>query len=79
MTIVNSSLSGTMSKMYSQIYPLVSISQQLDPLYERSMNEHILLIKEILGGNIKKAKEVLEKHIENCKNDGMKFFKKHKI
>jgi len=78
-TIVTSCLNGMIHKMYLQVYPLVSISQQLDPLYERSMNEHILLIKEILEGNVKKAKEILEKHIENCKNDGMKFFKKHKI
>jgi len=73
MTIVNSCLSGSMYKMYLQIYPLVSISQQLDPLYERSMEEHILLINEILEENIEKAKKTLEKHIENCKNDGIKF------
>ena len=78
-TIVNSCLNGMIYKMYLRIYPLVSISQQLDPLYERSMKEHILLIKEILGGNIKKAKETLEMHIENCKNDGMKCLKNHKI
>jgi len=78
MAIVNSCLSQSMNKMYSQIYPLVSISQQLDPLYERSMNEHILLIEEILEGNIKNAKKALEKHIENCKVDGMKFFKRTK-
>lgn len=77
-TIVNSCLSQSMNKMYSQIYPLVSISQQLDPLYERSMNEHILLIEEILEGNMKKAKKTLEKHIENCKTDGMKFLKSTK-
>ena len=75
MTIVNGCLNGMIHKMYFQIYPLVAISQQLDPFYERSMNEHILLIKEILALNIKKAKENLEKHIENCKNDGMKFLK----
>ena len=78
MTIVNSCLNGIMNKMYSRIYPLVSISQQLDPLYERSMNEHILLIKEILEGNTKKAKKTLEKHIENCKNDGMRFLESTK-
>ncbi len=36
--IVNSLLGGSINKMYSQIYPLISISQQLDPLYERSMS-----------------------------------------
>ena len=79
MTIVNSCLNRSIIKIYSNIYPLVSISQQLDPLYERSMNEHILLIKEILEGNIKKANNLLGKHIENCKNDGVKFFKNQKI
>ena len=38
MTIVNSLLGGSINKMYSQVYPLISISQQLDPLYERSMS-----------------------------------------
>jgi len=75
MTIINSCLSQSMNKMYSQIYPLVRISQQLDPLYKRSMSEHVLLIKEILKGNIKKAKNILEKHLENCKNDGIEVLK----
>jgi DNA-binding GntR family transcriptional regulator len=79
MTIVNSGLNGIMHKTYLQIYPLVSISQQLDPLYERSMEEHILLINEILKGNVKKSKEILENHVENCMNNGIKFFKKHEI
>ena len=38
MTIVNSLLSGSINKMYSQIYPLVSIYQQLDSSYERSIS-----------------------------------------
>lgn len=79
MTIVNASKSGKIYKMYLQLYPLVSISQQLDPLYKRSMSEHILLIKEILKGNIKKAKNILEKHLENCKNDSIKFLRKYEI
>ena len=77
-TIVNSCLNGMIYKMYLQIYPLISISQQLDPLYERSMEEHILLINEILKGNVEKAKEILDKHIENCKIDGLKFLKSTK-
>jgi len=72
MVIVKSCLSLSMNRIYSQIYPLVSISQQLDPLYKRSMREHIVLIKEILKGNKSKAKDILEKHIEHCKNDGIK-------
>ena len=78
MAIVNSCKNGKIYKIYLQLYPLVSISQQLDPSYERSMNEHILLIEEILKGNIKKAKKILENHIENCKIDGLKFFRKQK-
>jgi hypothetical protein len=31
------------------------MSQQLDPYYDRSMREHILLIEKILAGNIKEA------------------------
>ena len=78
MTIVNSCLNGMVHKMYLHIYPFVAISQQLDPSYERSMDEHISLIKEKLEGNIKKAKKDLEKHIENCKEDGIKFLKNQK-
>jgi DNA-binding GntR family transcriptional regulator len=79
MMIVNSCLSQMMNRMYSQVYPLVEISQQLDPLYKRSMSEHVLLINEILKGNVKKSKKILENHIENCKNDGLKYFEEQKI
>jgi len=75
MAIVNSCKNRKIHETYLQLYPLVSISQQLDPLYKRSMSEHVLLIKEILKGNIEKAKDVLEKHLENCKNDGVKILK----
>lgn len=77
-TIINCCSNDLIHKMYLQIYPLISISQQLDPLYERSMEEHILLINEILKGNVEKAKEILDKHIENCRADGLKFFKSTK-
>ena len=78
MTIVNSLLSGRIKKIYSRIYPIATISQQLDPSYEKSVNEHVLLIEEILEGNTKKAKNTLEKHIENCKIDNIKFLKSTK-
>ena len=79
MIIVNASKSGKIYKMYLQLYPLVSISQQLDPLYKRSMSEHVLLIKEMLKGNTKKAKNILEKHLVNCRNDSIKFLRKYEI
>ena len=61
-----------MHELYLQIYPFVEISQQLDPLYERSMSEHIKLIEAILDENVEEALKILEVHIENCKNDGFK-------
>jgi len=76
MEIVNSHKNRKIHEIYLQLYPLISISQQLDPLYKRSMSEHVLLIKEILKGNIEKAKDILEKHLENCKNDGIKILKR---
>jgi len=72
MAIVNSCLNQNMNKFYSHIYSLIRISQQLNPLYKRSLSEHNLLIKEILEGNTKKAKNILEKHLENYKKDSVK-------
>ena len=57
LSIVKSSLNEKLYKIYMRMYPFVSISQQLDPLYERSLNEHILLIKAILDKNILDAKK----------------------
>jgi len=52
------------------------MSQQLDPYYDRSMREHILLIEKILAGNIKEANKKLAEHLKNCKKDGINFTKK---
>lgn len=76
MTLIKSCLNGLIYRTYSQTYNLISISQQINPLYERSTNEHILLINEILKENLEKAIEILDKHIESSKIDGLKFFKR---
>ena len=44
MAVVNSSVNSKIIKSYLQLYPLVIMFQQLDPYYDRSMREHILLI-----------------------------------
>lgn len=75
LSIVKSSLNEKLYKIYMRMYPFVSISQQLDPLYERSLNEHILLIKAILDKNILEAKKILKTHINNCKCDGIESLK----
>jgi len=75
LSIVKSSLNEKLYKIYMRMYPFVSISQQLDPLYERSLNEHILLIKAILAKNILEAKKILKTHINNCKCDGIESLK----
>jgi len=72
LSIVKSSLNKKLYNIYLRMYPFVSISQQLDPLYERSLKEHILLIRAILDNNHVKAKKILEAHINNCKYDGIK-------
>ena len=78
LSIVKSSLNEKLYKIYMRMYPFVSISQQLDPLYERSLNEHILLIKAILDKNILDAKKILKAHINNCKCDGIKSLKDYR-
>lgn len=72
LSIVKGSLNGKLCNIYLRMYPFVIISQQLDPLYERSLNEHILLISAILDKNIMKAKKILEMHISNSQRDGIK-------
>jgi len=52
------------------------MSQQLDPYYDKSMREHILLIEKILARNIKEANKILAEHLENCKKDGINSTKK---
>jgi len=54
------------------------MSQQLDPYYDRSMREHILLIEKIFAENIEEANKKLAKHLENCKKDGINSTKKKK-
>ena len=76
MAVVNSSVNSKIIKSYLQLYPLVIMSQQLDPYYDRSMREHILLIEKILAGNIKEANKKLAEYLENYKKDGINSIKK---
>jgi len=70
--IVKSHMNTRLHNMYLHIYPLVEISQQLDPLYQRSNKEHIDLIEAILEGKNKEAVTMLQQHLEHCKIDGIK-------
>lgn len=72
--IVKSFNNRKIYEFYLNIYPFVEISQQLDPSYERSIDEHILLLKAILNGNIEEALHILESHIDNCEHDGLAKF-----
>ena len=69
--IVKSSANKKLYDIYLRIYPFVSISQQLDPLCERSLNEHIQIIQLILNGDTTGAVNSLKNHINNCKRSGL--------
>lgn len=73
--IVQSSPNERLHKMYFQIYDFVKISQRMNPEFERSLSEHILLLEAILGKNLTKAKEILRMHIDNARDDGIKALK----
>ncbi len=69
--IVKISANKKLYDIYLRIYPFVSISQQLDPLCERSLNEHIQIIQLILNSDITRAVNSLRDHINNCKRSGL--------
>jgi len=74
LNIVKSSSNHKLYNIYLRIYPFVSISQHLDPMYERSLNEHIQIIQFILDDS-SKAVQFLKNHIKNCKESGLIAFK----
>ena len=77
MMIVENCRNKQLNRLYQQLYPLVEISQQLDPLYDRSMQEHVQLIESILNHDLQAALNILERHIENCKMDGIKALQRY--
>lgn len=73
--IVQNSPNERLHKMYFQIHDFVKISQRMNPEFERSLSEHILLLEAMLGKNLTKAKEILRMHIDNARDDGIKALK----
>ena len=74
--IVKSCPNKRLYNLYLQIHHFVEISQQLDPLYERSMQEHIELMQSILKKDTQKSMSILRTHIRNCKIDGIRALQK---
>jgi DNA-binding GntR family transcriptional regulator len=70
--IIHSADNERLRNLYLHIYPFVEISQDLDPSYSRSNNEHIALMESILNRNVQKSLDILNQHINNCKKSGIK-------
>jgi hypothetical protein len=58
--------------LFHQIYPVVEISHQLDPKYQRFTEENRELIRANLEQNVGAALPILRSHIRNCKTEGIK-------
>lgn len=76
LNIVESISNKKLYNVYLKIYPFINISQKLDPMIERSLNEHIDIIKLILNKDMK-AVNLLKEHINNCKEQGLAAFKNY--
>jgi len=70
--IVQSSPNKRLHEIYSRIYDFVKISQSMDPKFEESLEEHLLLFEAMLENNLTKAKKILMMHIDNAKDNGIK-------
>jgi len=62
----------TLRRLFNQIYEIVLISQRMGTQIETSLQEHILLLEEILKKNVENAKQILATHIDNAKQDAIR-------
>jgi len=75
-TIINATNNQKLITMYNNIYLFVIMSQSMNPDFETSIYEHLLLIDAILEQDVEKALKILEKHIEGTKLKGLEALKK---